>query len=83
MCYQWKAYLDEVYRKDLFERRDIKCEYSEVVYPFECPECVYVTKLSGLFQHVESNACSQDLHVGKIGKLVRWLEVQHNASGSE
>lgn len=27
--------------------------------------------------------CNQGLHVGKIGKLIRWLEVQHRASGGK
>lgn len=84
MCHQWKAYLDKEYRVDLLERRDLESEYYEAVYPFECPGCdSYFTKLSGLFQHVCSKACHQDLHSGKIDKLVRWLEVRHNADGSE
>jgi hypothetical protein len=84
MCFQWKAYINEDYREDLLNRCDLKSEYSELVYPFKCPECVtYFTKLSGLFQHVYSKACDQRLYVGKMGKLVRWLEAQHNTAGSE
>lgn len=84
MCFQWKAYLDEEYRNELLARCDIHSEYSEAVYPFNCPGCgTDFTKLSGLFQHVYSKACNQGLYEGKIGKLVRWLEVQHSASGSE
>jgi len=83
-CFQWKAYLDEEYRNDLLNRCDLQSEYSETVYPFNCPECGTVfTKLSGLFQHVYSKACSQYLHGGKIRKLIRWLERQHSASESE
>lgn len=84
MCFQWKAYLDEVYRDELLNRYNLEPEYSESVYPFRCPECdTGFTKLSGLFQHVYSKACDQGLYEGKMGKLIRWLEVQHNASGSE
>lgn len=84
MCFQWKAYLDEEYRDELLNRRDLQFEYSEPVYPFRCPKGdTGFTKLSGLFQHVYSKACNQGLYVGKMGKLVSWLEVQHSASGSE
>ena len=83
-CYQWKAYLDEDYRYDLLDRCDLQWKYSETVYPFRCPECdTGFTKLSGLFQHVYSKACIQGLYTGKIGKLIRWLKVQHSASESE
>jgi len=84
MCFQWKAYLDEEFRDDLLDRHDLRSAYSDSVYPFKCPECDTVfTKLSGLFQHVYSEACDQDLYEGKIGKLVRWLEVRHSAAESE
>ncbi|KAF2022484.1 hypothetical protein EK21DRAFT_83284, partial [Setomelanomma holmii] len=62
MCYQWKAYLDG----------------DEPVFPFRCPECeVGFTKLSGLFQHVYSKACNQDLYAGKMAKLTNWLKKRH------
>lgn len=84
MCFQWKAYLDEQYRDELLDRCDLQSQYSETVYPFKCPGCDTVfTKLSGLFQHVYSKACGQDLHKGKISKLIRWLEQRHSASESE
>ena len=84
MCFQWKAYLVEEYRDELLSCRDLSIEYSETVYPFKCPECDTVfTRLSGLFQYAYSKACNQDLNKGKIGKLVRGLEVQHSGSGSE
>ena len=83
-CYQWKAYLAEEYREELLHRCDLSIEYGISVYPFKCPECDTVfTKLSGLFQHVYSKACDQSLHSGKIGKLVRWLEVEHVRVGSD
>ena len=75
-CFQWKAYLDDEFRDGL--------RYDDTVYPFQCPQCETVfTRLSGLFQHVYSKACSQGLYEGNVGKLVRWLEAQHNTSGSE
>jgi hypothetical protein len=78
MCFQWKAYLDEDYREELLDRTDLEDEYYEKVYPFLCPGCSgCFTKLSGLFQHVYSNACDQGLHEGKIAKLIRWLENRH------
>ncbi|KIV99803.1 uncharacterized protein PV09_08607 [Verruconis gallopava] len=84
LCYQWKAFLDEDYRDDLLDRYDLDLQYAETVYPFECPGCdSYFRRLSALFQHVYSTACNQDLQSGKIGKLVRWLERRHDASGSE
>jgi uncharacterized C2H2 Zn-finger protein len=83
MCFQWKAYLDEEYRDELLDRSELQHMYSETVYPFRCPDCDTVfTKLSGLFQHVDSKACRQTLYGGKMGKLVRWLKVRHTL-GSE
>jgi hypothetical protein len=83
-CFQWKAYLDEGFRDGLLDRRDLRSNYNDTVYPFHCPECGTVfTKLSGLFQHVYSKACNQGLYEGKVGKLVRWLEVQYNTRRSE
>lgn len=81
-CFQWKAYLDENFRDELLDRRDLTADY-ERVYPFHCPECdTNFTKLSGLFQHVCSKACEQGLYEGKIGKLVRWLEKKHEFGGN-
>jgi hypothetical protein len=84
ICLQWKAYLVEEYRDKLLSCLDLSFEYSDTVYPFKCPERVMVfTRLSGLSQHAYSKACNQNLTKGRIGKLVRWLEVQHSGSGSE
>lgn len=84
MCFQWKAYLDARYRDELRNRCNLKSEYIGPVYPFRCPECdTGFTKLSGLFQHVYSKSCNQGLYEGKIGKLIRWLEVRHNSSETE
>jgi len=79
LCYQWKAYLHERYREGLLDRDDLQDWYQETVYPFSCPECdTGFTKLSGLFQHVYSNACDQSLYEGKMAKLTRWLENRHS-----
>ncbi|RMZ69222.1 zinc finger protein [Pyrenophora seminiperda CCB06] len=78
MCFQWKAWLNEEYRDDLLDLRDTEEDYCEPVRPFKCPECdVEFTKLSGLFQHVYSQACQQGLFEGKVGRLVKWLHNRH------
>src|SRR5437773_3307536 len=53
-CYQWRHYLDEDYRDDM-----LGCRYWDPdVCPFRCPTCKTVfSKLSGLFQHIGSQAC--------------------------
>ncbi|EUC28999.1 hypothetical protein COCCADRAFT_40577 [Bipolaris zeicola 26-R-13] len=72
------AYLDQEYRQELLERVDLEAMYGRV-YPFRCPSCKSsFTNLSGLFQHVYNNTCRQDLHEGKMGKLIKWLENRHN-----
>jgi len=82
-CFQWKAYIDAEFGNGLLNCQDPRSDYNNTVYPFYCPECKMVfTRLSGLFQHVYSKACNQGLYEGKVGKLVRWLEVQHNISGN-
>ncbi|KIW04946.1 uncharacterized protein PV09_04111 [Verruconis gallopava] len=81
MCYQWKAYLDEEWRDELLQRHDLEQEYVNKIYAFHCPECRTVfSTLSGLFQHVHSKVCLQTLYSGKMAKLVRWLEKQHDVS---
>ena len=80
MCFQWKAYLDGNHRDKLLNRDDSQCECSKRGYPFRCPECdTGFTKLSGLFQHVYSKVCNQDLYEGKIAKLINWLDKRHSA----
>jgi hypothetical protein len=84
MCYQWKAYIDADFRDELLNRCDLKSEYSGSVYPYKCPECdTGFSKLSGLFQHVYSQACDQRLDEGKIAKLIRWLESRHDVGGGD
>src|ERR1700743_72524 len=81
MCFQWKAYLNEGFRDEMLARHDLQAEYDRPVYPFNCPGCrTEFTKLSGLFQHANSKACDQSLYGGKMGKLIRWLEVRHKLS---
>ncbi len=77
-CYQWRQYIDEEYRDDMLNCCDLEYEYGETVYPFKCPTCNTIfSKLSGLFQHVASQACEQSLKSGAIAKLVKWLENRH------
>jgi predicted RNA-binding Zn-ribbon protein involved in translation (DUF1610 family) len=77
-CYQWRKYINDEYRDDLFNRCDLEYEYGETVYPFKCPACGNVfTRLSGLFQHVASKACQQSMDKGSISQLVKWLENRH------
>lgn len=84
ICYQWKAYLHRGYRDLLLDRRDLQLWNSVTIYPFECPGCnTDFTKLSGLFQHVYSQSCNQEMNEGKIRKLINFLERRHSISGSE
>ena len=77
-CYQWRKFVVEDYRCSMLQREDLSELYHEKVYPFHCPTCATVfSKLSGLFQHVESNACSQMMDEGAIAKFVRWLVNRH------
>lgn len=48
--------------------------YHGKVNPYFCPTCdTEVPRLSSLFQHVESRACSQTLDDGVMGTLRRYL----------
>ena len=79
MCFQWKAYLDEDFQSEVLGRRGLQSGD----YPFNCPNCdERFTKMSGLFQHVFSKACDQELYKGKIGKVIKWLENGHRLSDS-
>jgi hypothetical protein len=78
MCYQWSQYIEEEFRDDMLECRDLEEEYNDKIYPYSCPSCETVfSKLSGLFQHVASKSCEQRLNNGAIAKLVKWLENRH------
>ena len=77
-CFQWSQYIDEDYRQDLLDCVELATYYTDTVYPYRCPECdTNFTKLSALFQHVESNSCDQTLDDYPIGKLKRFLYVVH------
>jgi hypothetical protein len=57
----------------MLEGQDIDAMYGRVELYF-CPDCgAWVYKLSSLFQHVESQACSQTLNDGAIGDLRQHL----------
>jgi hypothetical protein len=63
----------------MLDRIDLGDRYSEQVYPYECPTCgVCFPKLTSLFQHVESSACSQTLNDGAIGNLRRFLKSRYD-----
>lgn len=73
MCFQWRHYLNEEYRSDMLDRQNW---WDSGAWPFQCPTCeASFSKLSGLFQHINSQGCSQG---GAIGKLVKWLRNRHS-----
>jgi hypothetical protein len=84
MCFQWSKFIiHEGIREALLEGQrmwsltDIFGNPDKVDC-FMCPECYeQFTKMSGLFMHVESPACSQTLDDGAIGKLRKWLFNRH------
>jgi hypothetical protein len=79
MCYQWRHCIHKEYCDEMLEERDLSRDYIYTIYPFKCPTCGSdFSKLSGLFQHIDSQACEQTLASGAIGKLVRWLERRHD-----
>ncbi len=44
---------------------------------YKCPECQKKLRLlSGLFQHVESDACNQQIRTKSIGKLVHFISTR-------
>ena len=70
----WNHFIDEEYHDDLFNEYDLEDLYVERVYPFKCPTCQRIfSKLSSLFQHVESPSCEQALNRGAIRRLRRIL----------
>lgn len=77
-CDQWKAYLDEDYRDEFLNRDHEQSVQGDLIYPYRCSQCeVGFTKLSGMFQHTNSQTCSQSLHKGDMASLVNWLEEWH------
>jgi hypothetical protein len=57
----------------MLQGQDIDEMYGRVELYF-CPSCkAWLYKLSSLFQHIESQACSQTLDDGVIGQLRRYL----------
>lgn len=79
--YQWKHLVDRAYRDHLIHDREISFTTSDgdKVEPFVCPGCSKrFTKLSGLFQHVGSLACSEGWDEGAVERLVHWLELRHH-----
>ena len=54
---------------------------SPIHYPwvYKCPDCsTQFSVLSGLVQHVESDACNEGIHdgTGAVGKMLHYLELK-------
>lgn len=78
-CYQWKHFVFREYRDDLLAENDGFDIYHTGCRAFECPSCITsFTRLSGMFQHIESDSCNASLKRGIAAKLVRWLRNVHN-----
>jgi DNA-directed RNA polymerase subunit RPC12/RpoP len=70
---RWSEFVDEDYYSEMLQGQDIDAMYGRVELYF-CPDCgAWLYKLSSLFQHVESQACSQTLYDGAIGDLRQHL----------
>ncbi|KAF1957978.1 hypothetical protein CC80DRAFT_491291 [Byssothecium circinans] len=79
-CYVWSHFIDDSYRGDMLEGCDLERDYTDTTYAYKCPTCdVSLRKLSSLFQHVESSACSQTLDSGAIGQLRRFLTSRYDS----
>ncbi|KAI4650136.1 uncharacterized protein J4E79_009403 [Alternaria viburni] len=69
-CYRWDQFIDADYQSELLDDGDTLYEAT----PFMCPTCdAAMSKLSSLFQHIESDSCAQTLDEGAIGQLRRFL----------
>ncbi|OCK82209.1 hypothetical protein K432DRAFT_324652, partial [Lepidopterella palustris CBS 459.81] len=74
MLYQWNKIIQSQQWRDRLLSRDDLDSYDSP-QPFRCPGCGATFRLlSGLFQHVGSPACDQELEKGAMKKLVRWLK---------
>src|ERR1051326_2378700 len=63
-CYQWREFMEMEYRDGMLESQHTQEEVDGTAYPFKCPTCDNLfSKLSGLFQHVETRACDQRLDI--------------------
>lgn len=79
MCYQWKKFMEQNYRDDLRECVPLhKKHHPNKIYPFKCPTCENTfSRLSGLFMHVASPSCGEDMSRGAMAKLMKWMENRH------
>lgn len=70
-CYQWRSFiLNDDWREDMLDEEVL--DFSQ--FPFYCLCCGYdFSKLSALFQHIESSACGMNENHVKIKKLTYWL----------
>ncbi|KAF2825689.1 hypothetical protein CC86DRAFT_370617 [Ophiobolus disseminans] len=72
-CHKWRHFVDEDFQGDMYNARDLSRLYNNP-HPYMCPTCdAKMTKLSSLFQHIESSSCSQTLNDGIIGQLRNYL----------
>ncbi|KAL5381115.1 hypothetical protein DPSP01_007371 [Paraphaeosphaeria sporulosa] len=77
-CHLWTQFVSKDYRDGMLAKHDLGRMYQGKVYPFECPKCDSVfSKLSGLFQHINSSACDQTLYEGAIKRLCRFLRSRY------
>ncbi|OAL05523.1 hypothetical protein IQ06DRAFT_239686 [Phaeosphaeriaceae sp. SRC1lsM3a] len=72
-CRKWRHFIDEDYRDDMYYCRNLADLHGQA-YPYMCPTCdAAMPKLSSLFQHVESESCTQTLDDNIIGQLRNYL----------
>ncbi|PVI01428.1 hypothetical protein DM02DRAFT_671224 [Periconia macrospinosa] len=77
-CPMWSHFLDDRLRAHLRRRHDLHAIFLHRVYPYMCPTCdTPFSKLSALFQHIESPACTQSLDNGAIATLRRFLQSEY------
>ncbi|KAF2706046.1 hypothetical protein K504DRAFT_484348 [Pleomassaria siparia CBS 279.74] len=77
--YSWPHFIDEEYHDHLLGYTNLENYFFNEVYPFKCPTCDdSFSKLSSLFQHVESPRCGQTLNHGHISRLRNYLKAIHN-----
>ncbi|KAF2031135.1 hypothetical protein EK21DRAFT_99895 [Setomelanomma holmii] len=83
LCFQWKKFsINPVDRQVAIDNESffeyLREKHGPAVCFYKCPSCDQrFPKLSSLFMHIESPACSQTLGDGAIGKLRAWLINRH------
>lgn len=68
-CHDWRRFIQGEYHRLLMKRKTNYLRNNKV-RPFKCPTCATTfTKLSAMFQHIESPACPQRLNDWPISTL--------------